>query len=98
LRGRRGKKSVRLACVFTGVIVVLLLRGVVVAQEWDVNAVRSPGSVLEYEAMEGSWISVDVPPDGRQIVFDLLGHLYEMPVEVGRPWPEFDRPRYKKAA
>ncbi len=33
---------------------------------------------------EGSWISLDVSPDGEQIVFDLLGDLYLLPFAGGR--------------
>jgi len=32
---------------------------------------------------EGSWISLDVSPDGEQIVFDLLGDLYLLPFAGG---------------
>lgn len=32
---------------------------------------------------EGSWMSVDISPDGETLVFDLLGDLYTMPVEGG---------------
>lgn len=32
---------------------------------------------------EGSWLSVDVSPDGRTLVFDMLGDLYTMPIGGG---------------
>src|SRR3546814_1563469 len=34
---------------------------------------------------EGSWMNVDVAPDGRTIAFDLLGDIYTMPIEGGTP-------------
>lgn len=42
-----------------------------------------PARRLQYTATEGSWISVDVSPDGETLVFDLLGDLYTMPVGGG---------------
>src|SRR5688500_20123824 len=42
-----------------------------------------PTRSLNLETGEGSWISLDVSPDGRTIVFDLLGDLYTMPIAGG---------------
>jgi Tol biopolymer transport system component len=38
----------------------------------------------EFTATKGTWISLDVSPDGKTIVFDLLGDLYTMPMEGGK--------------
>ncbi|MDE0898512.1 MAG: amidohydrolase family protein [Longimicrobiales bacterium] len=43
----------------------------------------TPGRTLSETFTEGSWISLDVSPDGQTIVFDLLGDLYTMPFAGG---------------
>jgi len=49
-------------------------------KKWDVTADLGPTEKLSFETSEGTWMNVDVSPDGRQIVFDLLGDIYTMPV------------------
>src|SRR3954452_23914180 len=47
--------------------------------KWDVNA--PPGMTtrqIPIDTSEGSWMNVDVSPDGRMIAFDLLGDIYTM--------------------
>ena len=39
---------------------------------------------LSYNATEGTLISVDVSPDGKQLAFDLLGHIYTMSISGGK--------------
>jgi len=38
---------------------------------------------VSFDASEGTWISLDVSPDGKTIVFELLGDLYTMPITGG---------------
>ena len=40
--------------------------------------------VLSFTTSEGSWLSIDVTPDGDTLVFDLLGDLYSLPIEGGQ--------------
>ncbi|KTE02100.1 amidohydrolase [Sphingopyxis sp. H038] len=54
--------------------------------KWDVNA--PPGLAtrkVQLSVDEGSWMNVDVAPDGRTIAFDMLGDIYTMPIEGGTP-------------
>jgi len=37
-----------------------------------------------FTTTRGTWISLDVSPDGQQIVFDLLGDLYTLPISGGK--------------
>ncbi|MDX1493101.1 MAG: hypothetical protein R3253_03435, partial [Longimicrobiales bacterium] len=39
---------------------------------------------LEFTTDEGTWISLDLSPDGSTIVFELLGDLYTLPVDGGQ--------------
>jgi len=37
-----------------------------------------------FSTTKGTWLSLDVSPDGQQIVFDLLGDLYTLPIAGGK--------------
>ena len=65
----------------------LLLLLQAAAQPFNVDSVRGPTKRLEFTATEGTWLSVDVSPDGQKVVFDLLGTLYEMPMAGGTAVP-----------
>ena len=42
-----------------------------------------PERKIEFSTDEGTWLSLDISPDGRTIVFELLGDIYTLPVEGG---------------
>ena len=52
-------------------------------QEWDVTLARGETREIDFVTDEGTWMSVDIHPDGQWVVFDLLGHVYRLPVDGG---------------
>src|ERR1044071_8513615 len=46
-----------------------------------------PGRKARFTTSKGSWISLDVSPDGQTILFDLLGDLYTLPMAGGPAGP-----------
>ena len=74
------------------VLATLFISGAALAQDkseevkWDVNA--PTGATIKQVPInvdEGSWIDVDVSPDGRSLTFALLGDIYTMPIAGGTP-------------
>src|ERR1044072_6189061 len=53
-------------------------------EPWDVEGDHGPTTTVEFDTDEGTWMSCDVSPDGRTIVFDILGDIYRMPVTGGK--------------
>ena len=51
--------------------------------EWDVENPPGEHYEVEIDTDEGTWLSLDVSPDGEEIVFDLLGDLYTIPIGGG---------------
>ena len=54
-----------------------------VEEEWDVNAPRGEFQTVTIDTTETTWSNVDVSPDGRALVFDMLGDLYTVPMTGG---------------
>ncbi|MXO86380.1 amidohydrolase family protein [Altererythrobacter aurantiacus] len=55
-------------------------------EDWDVNA--PTGATIKQVPIrtdEGTWMDLDVAPDGRTIAFSLLGDIYTMPIAGGTP-------------
>ena len=52
-------------------------------EKWDVDNPPGEHYTVDLDTAEGTWMSLDVSPDGREIAFDLFGDLYRMPIEGG---------------
>ena len=51
---------------------------------WDVQLQYGPADTVSFMVTEGTWMNLDVSPDGKEIVFDLLGDIYTLPVDGGQ--------------
>ncbi|MBO6531907.1 MAG: PD40 domain-containing protein [Muricauda sp.] len=43
-----------------------------------------PERSISFTAKEGTWLSLDVSPDGKTIIFDMMGDLYTIPIQGGK--------------
>lgn len=68
------------------VLAALSVPDALAAQElddWDVTLTRGDVREIDFATDEGTWLSVDVSPDGSWMVFDLLGHVWRAPTDGG---------------
>src|ERR1700759_794219 len=65
-------------------IILLLFTTLAYAQKWNVENPPGPSKKVTITTNEGTWMNLDVSPDGKNIVFDLLGDIYSMPVTGGK--------------
>ena len=52
-------------------------------QRWDIEKYKGPVKNFSISTNEGTWMNLDVSADGQEIVFDLLGDIYVMPITGG---------------
>lgn len=70
-------------------------------QSADTARGAAPGLPLEtpreiaFTTEEGTWMSLDVSPDGSTLVFDLLGDIYTLPIAGGRATPLLTGPAFE---
>lgn len=70
--------------IFFGIAILLAFS--VQAQEkkkWDINNPLTKYKDVTFTVNEGTWMNLDVSPDGTTLVFDLLGDIYSMPIGGG---------------
>jgi imidazolonepropionase-like amidohydrolase/Tol biopolymer transport system component len=74
------------ACICTPLAAAPAKKGAKAEEKWSVEAPK--GAVLKQVPIktdEGTWMDVDVSPDGQTIAFTLLGDIYTLPVSGGTP-------------
>ena len=68
----------------SGLLLLLLVSTAsLAAPGWDVSNTGQPANDVEFTLTEGTWMNLDVTPDGQAIYFDLLGDIYRVPATGG---------------
>ncbi|WP_372369840.1 amidohydrolase family protein [Candidatus Uabimicrobium sp. HlEnr_7] len=65
-------------------ITICCLCSLLVAQDWNVAEVKGPHDNVSFSVTSGTWMNLDVHPSGKEIVFDLLGDIYSLPISGGK--------------
>jgi imidazolonepropionase-like amidohydrolase/Tol biopolymer transport system component len=52
-------------------------------QKWQVDSPKGQFVDAKISVEQGTWMNIDISPDGKTIVFDLLGDIYTMPMSGG---------------
>ena len=79
----------RFIYIISSILLILLITDTTLAQEKSNDEKKNPLSLESNRSFhlntdEGTWIPLDVSPDGKQIAFSLLGDLYLLPIEGGK--------------
>ncbi|WP_105102569.1 amidohydrolase family protein [Microbulbifer pacificus] len=53
------------------------------ADKWDVNKPPYEFKSIPLDTRETTWSNLDISPDGKSLIFDMLGDIYEMPIAGG---------------
>ena len=53
-------------------------------EKWDVGKIPGEAKTVAINTRNGTWMSLDVSPDGKTIAFDLLGDIYLLPINGGK--------------
>lgn len=81
---------IRISAVFVLCLMILpLVNGQEKDEKWDVNEPQGNWNWKEvnFTVDEGTWMNLDVSPDGKTVVFDILGDIYTMPLSGGEATP-----------
>ena len=52
-------------------------------QKWQVDSPKGQFVDAAISVEQGTWMNIDISPDGKTVVFDLLGDIYSMPMSGG---------------
>mgnify|MGYP003417746556 CR=1 FL=1 len=51
--------------------------------EWNVSADHGKTKTVRFATDEGTWLDLDVSPDGKTVAFSMMGDIYLLPIAGG---------------
>lgn len=70
--------------LYTTALLLLITCYTQAQTKWNVEAPPGLSKKVTFTTEEGTWMDLDVSPDGKNIVFDMLGDIYTMPIAGGK--------------
>lgn len=82
----------RLFSLVLTVMVMLFATQTLFSQEKEKDSIKKateelplePERTVSFTTNSGTWISLDISPDGKTVVFDMMGDLFTIPISGGR--------------
>ena len=81
--GRSNCIRIGVACALTGLLATTSAAAAQERAPWTIDHTWTDTEQVRFTVDEGTWMNVDVSPDGRTIAFDMLGDIYTMPIGGG---------------
>ncbi len=70
--------------LLTATLLLMLIKTTYAQGKWNVETPPGLSKKVTFTTSEGTWMDLDVSPDGKSIVFDMLGDIYNMPITGGK--------------
>lgn len=51
--------------------------------DWNISAEHGKSKTVRFNTDEGTWLDLDVSPDGKTIAFSMMGDIYLLPISGG---------------
>jgi imidazolonepropionase-like amidohydrolase/Tol biopolymer transport system component len=88
-------KTITTACIFALIIHTAFAQEKEEKTKWNINQAFSEYQEVSFTVDEGTWMNLDVSPDGKQIVFDIMGDIFIMPTTGGKAKVLREGPAYE---
>ena len=73
----------KLAIICSAILLSQSLQATDAKSAWNVSAEHGKTKTVRFNTDEGTWLDLDVSPDGKKIAFSMMGDIYLLPISGG---------------